>query len=63
MIENSQSEFVPVGIEDNVMVIISGIKKEFSNDQDEKIDDHDWEVEGYDKICERYNKDFGTNYP
>ena len=27
------------------------------------IDDDDWEVEAYDDICERYNKDFGTTYP
>ena len=45
------------------MVIINIAKKELSEEQNEMLDDEDWEVECYERIKEKYNKDFDTYYP
>ena len=46
----SQCDFVTVGIEDDVMVVINIAKKELSEEPNEMIDDEDWEVECYERI-------------
>jgi len=52
----SQCDFVPVGIEDNVMVVINIAKKELSEEQNEMTDGEDWEVECYERIKENITR-------
>ena len=61
--EISQCGLVPESSEDNAMVLIDIKKNELREETSEMIDDEDWEVEGYESIKERYDKDFSDDYP
>ena len=45
------------------MVLIDITNKELKEETSDMLDDEDWEVEGYESIKERYDKDFNEYYP
>ena len=61
--EISQCVFVPDCSEDNAMVLIDITNKDLKEETSEMMDDEDWEVEYYESIKNRYDKDFNEDYP